>query len=181
MADRSISANVFSIFVKIRAHILTLFIQRKAKISDHGSHGDSKTWKMKMVMDKSWNMKNWPKLWDFVISHGNLRILPNLDVFATVKKLSIDVESQMQNGGERGSWKTKKLSWTSIVKSVGTLSDIHTSIYVQLFLDQRMKNSTIKQISNSVLKFPVYHLSDYTFSLRKLCELCVTGSYAKLT
>ena len=141
-----------------------------------------------MAMDKSWNMKNWPRLWDFVISHGNLRILPNLDVFATAKKLSIDVESlhilqkmpQMQNGGERGSWKTKKLSWTNIVKSVGTLSDIHTSIYVQFFLDQRMKNSTIKQISNSVLKFPVYHLSDYTFSLRKF-ELCVTGSYAKLT
>ena len=29
-----------------------------------GSHGDGKTWKMKMVMEKFiiWNMQNWPKV-----------------------------------------------------------------------------------------------------------------------
>ena len=27
-----------------------------------GFHGDWKTLKMKMVMEKSWNMKNWPKV-----------------------------------------------------------------------------------------------------------------------
>ena len=40
------------------------------------SHRDWKTWKMKMVMEKPWNMKNWPKVIDFVISHGILLILP---------------------------------------------------------------------------------------------------------
>ena len=30
-----------------------------------GSHGDWKTWKTKMVMEKSWNMKNWPKVMEF--------------------------------------------------------------------------------------------------------------------
>ena len=30
-----------------------------------GSHRDWKTWKMKVVMEKSWNMKNWPKVIEF--------------------------------------------------------------------------------------------------------------------
>ena len=30
-----------------------------------GSHRDWKAWKMKMVMEKSWNMKNWPKIIEF--------------------------------------------------------------------------------------------------------------------
>ena len=30
-----------------------------------GSHGDWKTWKMKMVMEKSWNMTKWPKVMEF--------------------------------------------------------------------------------------------------------------------
>ena len=38
-----------------------------------GSHRDWKTWKMKVVMEKSWNVK---KSWNFVTSHGNLPILP---------------------------------------------------------------------------------------------------------
>ena len=30
-----------------------------------GSHRDWKTWKNEMVMEKSWNMKNWPKVIEF--------------------------------------------------------------------------------------------------------------------
>ena len=30
-----------------------------------GPHRDWKTWKMKMVMEKSWNMKNWPEVVEF--------------------------------------------------------------------------------------------------------------------
>ena len=30
-----------------------------------GSHGDWKTWKMKMVIEKSWNVKKWPKVIQF--------------------------------------------------------------------------------------------------------------------
>ena len=30
-----------------------------------GSQRDWKTWKMKMVMERSWNMKNWPKVLEF--------------------------------------------------------------------------------------------------------------------
>ena len=30
--------------------------------TDQGSNRDWKTWRMKMVMEKSWNMKNWPKV-----------------------------------------------------------------------------------------------------------------------
>ena len=30
-----------------------------------GSHGGWKIWKVKMVMEKSWNMKNWPKVMEF--------------------------------------------------------------------------------------------------------------------
>ena len=37
-------------------------------VSKQGSHRYWKTWKMKVVMEKSWNMNNWPKVmgfWDF--------------------------------------------------------------------------------------------------------------------
>ena len=33
--------------------------------SSQGSHRDWNTWKMKVVMQKSWNMKNWPKVMEF--------------------------------------------------------------------------------------------------------------------
>ena len=63
-----------------------------------GSHGDWITWKMKMVMEKSWNMENWPK------SHGILlsviefyqfcpQMYQSCMFFATTKKLTIDLES----------------------------------------------------------------------------------------
>ena len=32
---------------------------------------DWKTWKMKMVMEKSWNMKNWPKVMEFCLQSWN--------------------------------------------------------------------------------------------------------------
>ena len=57
---------------------------------------------MNMVMEKSWNMKNWPKVMDFVISHGILPISPqNCTKFAhylaTTKKSSIDIESTVSD------------------------------------------------------------------------------------
>ena len=30
-----------------------------------GSHSDWKSWKMKMDMEKSWNMRNWQKVMEF--------------------------------------------------------------------------------------------------------------------
>ena len=55
---------------------------------------------MKMVMEKSWNMKNWPKVMEFCSQSWNFtNFAPELDqicIFvATTKKLSIDVESPL--------------------------------------------------------------------------------------
>ena len=47
-------------------------------INLQGSHGD---WKMKMVMEKSWNMKTWLKV---MVSHG---ILLNLYLFCRHKEI----------------------------------------------------------------------------------------------
>ena len=51
-----------------------------------GSHGDCKTWKMKIVMEKSWNMKNLPKVMEFCDQSWNFtnfvpKMLPNLYLF----------------------------------------------------------------------------------------------------
>ena len=47
-----------------------------------------------MVMEH----KDWPKSWNFAISHGIFnfapRFVPTLSVFATTKKVSINVESR---------------------------------------------------------------------------------------
>ena len=55
---------------------------------------------MKMVMEKSWHMKNDKKSWHFVISHGTLPILPLqsaittfVPFFADIRTLSISPES----------------------------------------------------------------------------------------
>ena len=74
-----------------------------------------------MVMGKSWNMTNYQKSWNFVISHGILPILPpnctKFVFFVTTLKFSSDLESlnffpAMQKE-ERWSWKIKKWSWKS--------------------------------------------------------------------
>ena len=39
-----------------------------------GSHRDWKTWKTKVVLEKSWDMKNWPKVMEFCDQYG---ILPS--------------------------------------------------------------------------------------------------------
>ena len=54
--------------------------------------------KMKMVMEKSWNMKIWPKVMEFCYQIVNFTYLPLnctkfVCFFATTKKLSINVES----------------------------------------------------------------------------------------
>ena len=63
----------------------------------HGSHGDWKTWKMKMVMEKSWNVKNWPKVIEFCDSVMEFYQFcpPKLYqfFFFTTKKLNSDLES----------------------------------------------------------------------------------------
>ena len=63
-----------------------------------GSHGDWKTWKMKMVVEKSWNMKNWPKVIEFCAQSWNFTNFANklyqiCIYLATTKKLSSDLES----------------------------------------------------------------------------------------
>ena len=50
------------------------------------------------VMEKSWSMKNWPKVMEFCYQSWNLQFLPLkctnfVMFFATTKKLLIDVES----------------------------------------------------------------------------------------
>ena len=83
---------------------------------------------MKKVMEKSLNMKNWPKVMEFCdqswnFTNFNPELYQMCMSFATTKKLSIDVESlifqrvfckmkQMQNREER--WK----SWKNIMSSL---------------------------------------------------------------
>ena len=60
-----------------------------------GSHGDWKTWKMKMVMEKSCNMKNWPKIMEFCDHSWNYaNFVPKFyQICVTAKKLSRNLES----------------------------------------------------------------------------------------
>ena len=48
-------------------------LSKPVKHAGQGSHGYRKTWKMKMVMEKSWNMKNWPKNMEFCVQSWKLR------------------------------------------------------------------------------------------------------------
>ena len=64
-------------------YIIGFFLHAKWSFSDaiastfkiQGSHGDWTTWKMKVVMEKSWNMTNWPKVMEFCYQSWNLPIL----------------------------------------------------------------------------------------------------------
>ena len=42
-----------------------IVIYCKPRLHIQGSHGDWNAWKMKVVMEKSWNMKNWSKFIEF--------------------------------------------------------------------------------------------------------------------
>ena len=41
-----------------------------------GSHRDWRTWKMKVVKEKSWNMQNWPKVMEFCDKLWNFTNFP---------------------------------------------------------------------------------------------------------
>ena len=41
------------------------FCAAQTSFKSHGSYGDWKTWKIQMVMEKSWNMNNWPTVMEF--------------------------------------------------------------------------------------------------------------------
>ena len=63
-----------------------------------GFHRDWKTWKIKMVMEKSWNMQNWSKVmefccqsWSFTNFASELFVICKF--FAITENLSICVES----------------------------------------------------------------------------------------
>ena len=61
-----------------------------------GSHGDWKTWEIKMVMEKSW--KNWPKVMEFCDQSWNFtnfapKFYQICIFFVTAKKLSSNLES----------------------------------------------------------------------------------------
>ena len=106
---------------------------------------------MKLVMEKSWNMRSWPKVMEFCDSVMEFyQFCPRnytnfVFCWVTMRKLSSDLESafatfcgkmsQMQNQEER--WKTKKWSWKSHGKifcqvcgnPVGTLSREKVRMY----------------------------------------------------
>ena len=97
-----------------------------------GSHGDWKTWKMKMVIEKSWNM-------EFAISHGILSVMefchpppsPNRTKFIIVSHHQ-EIKQQSRNeyfrmfstkchgNGNSGNGHGEVME-TYFVKSVGTL------------------------------------------------------------
>ena len=114
-----------------------------------GSQRDWKTWKMKVVMKESMNIKNGPKVMEFGISHGILPILPlnctKFVFFVTTKKLSYDLESlhflmystkrhECKIGKMNGHGKSRnghgKVMEKYVVKSVGTLYQFDQSIIV---------------------------------------------------
>ena len=77
----------------IRAHSSQYLVSAGIGIWQ-GSHGDWKTWKMKMVMEKSWNLKTWSKVMEFWHYSWNFTNSAHESyVFCHHKKLSIDVES----------------------------------------------------------------------------------------
>ena len=106
---------------------------------------------MKMVIEKSLNMKNWPKVmefcdqsWNFVISHGILLNLPSNFIkfvcFVTAKKFSRGLESlhfpmfspkcrECKIGKRDGHGKSRnghgKVVEKYFVKYVGTLIGVH--------------------------------------------------------
>ena len=90
-----------------------------------GSHRDLKTWKMKMVIEKSWNMKKWQKVMEFY------QFSPQfvLNFLITTKKLSSDLESlhflifsakchKFKIEERDGHGKLKKWSWKNILSSL---------------------------------------------------------------
>ena len=88
---------------KLRLHLVEYRLncfscQTFCQRSNLGSHGDWKTWKMKVVMVKSWNMKNKQKVWEFCDQSWNFtNFAPEFDqnyaFFADVKKCSISRKS----------------------------------------------------------------------------------------
>ena len=97
-----------------------------------------------MVMEKPWNMQNWPKVMEFCYQHGIVPILspngPNLyGFFATTQKLSIDFgspyfltfsarhcECKINKRGGHGKLRNGygKVMEKHLVKSVGTLCKV---------------------------------------------------------
>ena len=122
-----------------------------------GSHRDWKTWKMKMVMEKSWNMKDLPKVTEFCDQSWNLTNFtpPNCAKFVfflvTTKKLSSDLDSphfpmfsvkrrKCKIGKKDGQGKVMEKYF---VKSVGTLTFVkrfgfqHWSCVVQGYVGRQ--------------------------------------------
>ena len=110
--------------VSDQVDILTTYTQ--------GSNEDWKTWKMKMVMEKSWNMKNWPKVMDFFVSVMEFYQFCIFSVAA--KKLSSDLKKsafsakcckfkigQRDGHGKSRNGRHGKVMEKYFVKSVGTL------------------------------------------------------------
>ena len=111
-------------------------------IAVQGSHGDGKTWKMKMVMEKSWNMKNWPKVMECCDQSWNFtnyapKFYQIYMFFVTAKKLISNLESphfpmfstkcrECKFGKRDGRGKSRnvhgKVMDKSFVKYVGTLA-----------------------------------------------------------
>ena len=69
----SVHVMICTIYVEPVPHSMSWYSKHYQILSDNlwdnvyqGSHRDCKTWKMKVVIEKSWNMKKWPKVMEFV-------------------------------------------------------------------------------------------------------------------
>ena len=60
-----------------------------------GSHRDWKSWKMKVVMEKSWNMKNWQKVMKYCDQSWNFapELYQICALLADIQKFIIGLES----------------------------------------------------------------------------------------
>ena len=70
-----------------------------------------------MVMEKSWNMKNWPKVMEFCDQSWNFTnfapIVPNIYIYATNLEIKLLCRKSVECLG-----KTEKFSWKSILSSL---------------------------------------------------------------
>ena len=127
-----------------------------------------------MVMEKSWNMQNWPKVMEFCYESWNFtnfatKVHEVCMFLATTEKLSTHVESpqfpqfsmkcrKCKNQQQRWSWKIEKWSWKS-----------HEKIFCQVCGNP---GETIS------IMFP--NISKYSFVAIHLVSLHVQGAHAGL-
>ena len=86
------------LLIRETMHSYTLFVMLIWAVFSQGSLRDWKSWKMKMVMEQSWNMIHWPKVMEFCNKSWNLtNFAPEFDqictFFLNLEKFTINLES----------------------------------------------------------------------------------------